>query len=214
MKKLFALAMVLLFATGARAQFLGQLTDARVQDQGRSFLGGYIGIYDDDAFAAFGQYRYGFARDIDGGFKLGFVDAGRDDGFGAAGDARYQILHQKPASPQQAGDAVDLSLGGGLEFFFGSDFTVVSFQFNGMVSHRFISASGRGMTPYGRMQVRLERSSMDLPPPQGDQSDTEGEFGINAGGEFEFARQLSAVGELQLDSSVDFGLIFGLNYRF
>jgi hypothetical protein len=70
------------------------------------------------------------------------------------------------------------------------------------------------MTPYGRAQVRIQRTGVDLGPPVGDVSDTEGEFGINAGGEFEFAQQLSAVAELQLDSSVDFGLIFGLNYRF
>ncbi len=217
MRKLFAFALVLLIATTARAQFLGQLTDARVQDQGRSQLGGYVGIYDDDVFSIFGQYRYGFARAIDGGFKIGFVDAsGGESGIAVAGDARYQLLHQKPAGPQQAGDPLDLSLGGGLEFYFGDFISVFSIEFNGMVSHRFSSASGRGITPYGRAQIRMERISVDVGPPFGDISDTEGEFGINAGAEFEFAQQLSAAGELQLDSSelADFGLLFGLNYRF
>ncbi|MCI0330247.1 MAG: hypothetical protein L0196_04750 [candidate division Zixibacteria bacterium] len=214
MRKVFALALVLLFAATARAQFLGQMMDARVLDQGRSFMGGYVGIYDDDALAVFGQYRYGFARDVDGGFKLGFVDVGPEDGIGVAGDARYQVLHQRAASPQRAADPVDLSVGGGVELFFGDVFSIFSIQFNGMVSHRFVSASGRGMTPYGRAQVRIQRVGVDFGPPIGDRSNTEGEFGINAGGEFEFAQQLSAVGELQLDSDVDFGLIFGLNYRF
>jgi hypothetical protein len=212
MRKLFAAALVLLFATSARAQFLGQMTDARVLDQGHSLMGGYVGIYDDDGLALFGQYRYGFSRDIDGGFKLGFVDVGPEDGIGVAGDARYQVLHQKPATPQRAGDPVDLSLGGGVELFFGDVFSIFSIQFNGMVSHRFVSASGRGMTPYGRAQVRIQRVGVDTPA--GDFSDTEGEFGINAGGELEFSQGLSAVAELQLDSDVDFGLLFGVNYRF
>src|SRR3972149_1438673 len=208
MRKLFALAIALLFVSRAQAQFLGQLTDARVQDQGRSFMGGYVGIYDDNAFSAFGQYRYGFAPSVDGGFKLGFLDAGSETGIAVAGDARFQLLHQKAADP------LDLSLGGGVELFFGSNFSIFSIQFNGMVSQRYVSASGRGMTPYGRVQVRIERVGVDLGPPVGDVSDTEGEFGINAGGELEFAQGLSAVAELQLDSKVDFGLIFGLNYRF
>jgi hypothetical protein len=140
------------------------------------------------------------------------VDVGPEDGIGVAGDARYQVLHQKPATPQRAGDPVDLSLGGGVELFFGDVFSIFSIQFNGMVSHRFVSASGRGMTPYGRAQVRIQRVGVDTPA--GDDSDTEGEFGINAGGELEFSQGLSAVAELQLDSDVDFGLIFGLNYRF
>jgi len=209
MRKLFALALVLLFATSARAQFLGQLTDARVQDQGRSLVGGYLGIFDDNVLSLFGQYRYGFTYGVDGGFKFGFVDAGPDDGIGVAGDVRYQLLRQRPATTQQAENPVDLSLGGGLELFFGSDNTVVSFQFNGMVSHRFQSQTGRGMTPYGRTQLRIERVSNGG-------SNTDVEFGINAGGEFEFAQQLAAVGELQLDSSplADFGLLLGLNYRF
>jgi len=201
MKKLFACAAVLMLATSAQAQFLGQLTDARVQDQGRSFMGGYVGIYDDNAFSAFGQYRYGFGPSVDGGFKLGFLDAGSETGIAVAGDARYQLLHQKAADP------LDLSLGGGVELFFGRDFSIFSIQFNGMVSHRYVSASGRGITPYGRAQVRAQREGNGV-------SDTEGEFGINAGGELEFAQGLSAVAELQLDSKVDFGLIFGLNYRF
>ena len=127
MKKFFALALVLLFTTTARAQFLGQLTDARVLDQGRSLMGGYIGIYDDDVFSVFGQYRYGFAPAIDGGFKIGFVDAsGGESGIAVAGDARYQLLHQRPASPQQAENPVDVSLGGGLEFYFGDAVSVFS----------------------------------------------------------------------------------------
>ncbi|MCI0597263.1 MAG: hypothetical protein L0Z48_12080 [candidate division Zixibacteria bacterium] len=216
MKKLFALAVVLMFATSARAQFLGQLTDARVLEQGHSQLGGYIGIYSDDVLAFFGQFRYGLAQSIDAGGKIGFVDlAGGESGVGVAGDARYQLLHQRPPTTQQVGQPVDLSLGGGLEFYFGDVISIFSIQFNGIVSHRFVSAGGRGITPYGRAQIRFERVSVDLGP-FGDASDTDGEFGINAGGEFEFAQQLSAVGELQLDSSelADFGLIFGLNYRF
>jgi len=217
MRKLFALAFVLLVATSARAQLLGQLTDARVQDQGHSLLGGYVGIYSDDVLSFFGQWRYGLSKDIDAGAKLGFVDLnGGESGIGVAGDVRYQLLHQRLATTQQTGQPVDLSLGGGLEFYFGDVISIFSIQFNGMVSHRFASASGRGITPYGRAQIRFERVSVDFGPPFGDQSDTDGEFGINAGGEFEFAQQLSAVGELQLDSSelADFGLIFGLNYRF
>jgi len=61
--------------------------------------------------------------------------------------------------------------------------------------------------------VRIERTSVDLGP-FGDVSNTDGEFGVNMGGEFEVAQAISAVAELQLDSDVDFGLLVGLNYRF
>lgn len=208
MRKLLATAAILLLATSAQAQFLGQLSHARVLEQGSSLIGGYAGIYDDNAVAAFGQYRYGFNNAIDGGFKLGFLDPGSRAGTGIAvgGDARYQILHQKLRDP------LDLSLGGGLEFFFGDNFTLFSVQFNGMTSYRFESATGRGMTPYGRAQLRAERVSVDVGPGNG--ANTEMEFGINGGGEFEIAQAIALVGELQLDSSIDFGLLFGLNYRF
>lgn len=217
MRKILASVFVLALATTARAQILGQLTDARVLDQGHSQLGGYIGIYDDNVFSLFGQFRYGLSPSMDAGGKVGFVDLSHgESGIGVAGDVRYQLLHQRPASTRQAANPVDLSLGGGLEFYFGDAISIFSIEFNGMVSHRFVSAGGRGMTPYGRAQLRIQRVSVDVGPPFGNASDTKGEFGINAGGEFEFAQQLSAVGELQLDSSDlgDFGLLFGLNYRF
>ena len=103
MRKLFALALVLLFATTAQAQFLGQLTDARVRDLGRSQMGGYVGIYEHNAFSFFGQYRYGFANSMDGGFKIGFIDPGAGSGgVSIGGDGRYQLLHQKPVGPQHS----------------------------------------------------------------------------------------------------------------
>jgi len=145
MKKVFWTGVVMLFAASAQAQFLGQLTDARVREPGRSQMGGYVGIYEHDAFSFFGQYRYGFANSMDGGFKIGFLDPGAGSGgVAVGGDARYQLLHQNMKDP------VDFSLGGGLEFFFGDNFSIFSILFNGAVSHRFESASGRGITPYGR----------------------------------------------------------------
>jgi hypothetical protein len=208
MRKLFAIAAVLLFATTARAQFLGQLSHARVLDQGGGLIGGNVGIYDDNAVAAFGQYRYGLTDLIDAGFKLGFLDPGGSGGTGIAvqGDGRYQLLFQKLKDP------LDLSLGGGVEFFFGEDLTITSFLFNGMVSHRLESANGRGITPYGRAQLRAERISVDVGPRN--VADTDLEFGLNGGAEFEVAPALALAAELQLDTSVDFGLLFGLNYRF
>ncbi len=210
MKKLFAAAAIVLAASSAQAQFLAQMSHARVLDQGGSLIGGYAGIYDNDAVGFFGQYRNGFANSIDGGFKLGFLDpgSGADGGIAIQGDLRYQLLHQKLRDP------LDLSLGGGAEFFFGDNFTIISLLFNGMGSYRFESAAGRGVTPYGRAQLRVERVSVDFGPPIGEAADTDMEFGLNGGGEFEIAQAIALVGELQLDSSVDFGLLFGLNYRF
>jgi len=203
MKKIFLAASALFLATSVQAQFLGQLSDARVLDPGRSLIGGYVGVYDDNAVSVFGQYRYGFTQAVDGGFKMGFLDPGSrsDGGVALNGDARYQIMFQKQQDP------VDLSLGGGLEFFFGDNSTIVSFLFNGMVSHRLATQGGRAITPYGRMQLRIQRNSNGS-------TVTDGEFGVNMGGEFEMAQAVSLAAELQLDSSVDFGLLFGLNYRF
>jgi hypothetical protein len=152
MRKLIVFAAVLLLATSAQAQFLGQMSHARVQEQGSSLIGGYAGIYDDNAVSFFGQYRFGMASYLDGGFKLGFLDpgSGADAGIAVQGDLRYQILHQKLRDP------LDLSLGGGAEFFFGDNFTVISFLFNGMGSYRFAQANGRGCSRHGP-GIRAER---------------------------------------------------------
>lgn len=205
MKKIVFAALVLLVAATAQAQFMGQLTDARVLKDAQSLLGGYVGIYNDNAVSAFGQYRYGMTDVIDGGFKMGFLDPGKgsNTGITVAGDLRYQVLFQKLKDP------VDLSLGGGLEFFFGSHLTILSFLANGVISHRFESQTGKGVTPYGRLQARIQRNSPDF-----GSTNTDGEVGVSLGGEFEVAPAISVASELQLDSEVDFGLLFGVNYRF
>src|SRR4030067_2137524 len=86
---------VLLLASVSQAQFLGQLSTAQSPGPGNSVAGGYFGIYE-DAFAFFGQYRYGFANYLDGAVKLGFINAdvgpGDEAGLLVGGDLKYQLL--------------------------------------------------------------------------------------------------------------------------
>jgi hypothetical protein len=215
-KKIILIIMVLTFLPvySASAQFLGQLTPAPTVKQGEGLLGAYLGVYE-DAFSVFGQFRYGIARYFDLGFKMGMIKL--DPGYGESntglivgGDVKYWFMEQ------QSGDPLDVSVGGGTEYFKISDYSVFSLGGNIVTSYEIRYAEGKSVTPYGRLNVRWEKQSFERAESwfwgweEGDRSDSDVDVAMALGAELKLSAGLFWVGELEIDDNV--GFVGGINY--
>ncbi|MCJ7507985.1 MAG: hypothetical protein MUO85_04550 [candidate division Zixibacteria bacterium] len=212
MKKIFAFCMVFFFVltSGCLAQFSGQLSTAKVTKEGGLLGGGYIGIYE-DAFSIFGQVRYGFITDLDGGFKLGILNLDPGEGFGESetgvilgGDIKYQILNLK------VNDPLDFSFGFGMEYLNISDYSLFSFGGNLVGSYDFELKSKKVVTPYGRLNLRGERVEVSIPGWTGSKDDTDFDIAFSLGCNLQMTSELSMIAELQIDDNV--GVIGGISY--
>ena len=203
------LAMILLiFSTSAHSQFLGQLETAPTLFRGSYSFGGYAGIYD-DAFAVFGGFRSGVTDYMDFGLKIGFLNYEYDrwddeSGILVGGDLKYRILET------EIGDPLDLSMGGGMEFSKIENFTRFALGGNVILSRDFCFDNGRLISPYGRLNLRMERKDWDKPGHKEDDDDTDLEMGINLGLSLELTSNTFLICELQLDEF--FGIIVGANF--
>ncbi|MGB2697226.1 MAG: hypothetical protein WBD28_05120, partial [Candidatus Zixiibacteriota bacterium] len=144
-----------IFVPSAYSQFTGQLETAPTLLRGGYSFGGYAGIYD-DAFAFFGGFRSGVTDYMDFGLKLGFLNyeyVNRDDESGilVGIDLKYRILET------EIGDPLDLSMGGGMEFSNVEDFNRLALGGNMILSRDFCFDNGRIISPYGRLNLRMER---------------------------------------------------------
>jgi hypothetical protein len=192
----------LLLATQAFAQYSGQLSSAITTPSGHSRIGVYTGIYD-GAIGILGQYRYGIDKYADIGFKLGVVDFDHTvEGFGVneagadfAFDFKYRILES------QLRDPFDLSAGGALEFVTVDVIDIFSLGVNVVGSYPVKLRNGRLLEPYGRLIMRVQHES-----PEGGNSNTDLEIGLNMGTSFELSRTVRAFGELQFDDPFAFYL--------
>ncbi len=196
-----AISLFLSLTIPAFAQFAGQLSTPRTVDNGASLGGLYAGIYE-DAIGVLGQYRYGIGGYTDIGFKLGLLDLdwhGSDTGIDFAFDLKYQVMERRLRDP------FELSIAGGAEFLFAEDMNIISFGFSPIGSYPVKLKNGRILEPYGRLQIRIERTDLDR---FGD--DTDLELGLNLGTAFELSKNTRAIGELQFDEQ--FGFIFGAEF--
>ena len=212
MKKLkltfFSLVGLLIFASSAHSQFLGQLETAPTLLRGSHSMGAYAGVYD-DAFAILGGFRLGAADYLDWGIKVGILNWDDKSGIVLGGDLKYFVLDAG------IGDPLDLSLGVGTEFSRVEDFDRFALGGNLIISREFCLENGRTIAPYGRLNLRMERKSgkkhwgrhfyvEDTLP------DTDLELGLCLGTSFELTSKAFLVGELQLDEF--FGFIIGVNF--
>jgi len=189
----------------AFAQFSGQLSTAETAIKGTSVGSGFVSVYE-DGFGVIGQYRIGFGGYSDIGGKLGIIDYEKANvdqtGFFVGVDYKYQIMEVRIQDP------IDLSIGGMLDFAHFEYFSLLSFGGYLAGSHPYEMTSGRKITPYGRLILRLDREDPDI----GD-TDTDFNIGLNFGGALELSSSTSAYAELQLDNiQVAFfmGVGFGL----
>jgi len=210
MKKMIAFFVVifLVLTFNCWAQFSGQLSTAKTVKEGGLLGGGYFGVYE-DAFSIFGQMRYGFMADFDGGIKLGLLNLDPGGGFGEsktgiilAGDAKYQLLKR------EAKDPVDCSFGLGMEYLSISDYSIFSFGGNLIGSYDFVLESKKVITPYGRLNLRAQRAEVTI---AGLEGDTDFKVAFCLGTEIQLTPELSMIAELQIDDNV--GIIGGVSYN-
>lgn len=202
MKKLLTLtaAVVVLagssvFADGAGSAF-GALTTARTMGMGNMTLGGAVGIA--DATTVFGQLNYGLSDDFDGRLRMGLLDPDGpgDAEFTFGADLKYQIW--RVGTP--ANHPVELAMGGMFEYI-DNIWQLGGF---GLVSYPTKLKNNMTLSPYGRLNVRLEHYSW------GGESDSEIKFGLNAGVLMQLTESINAYGEFQIDGND--GLFLGLDF--
>jgi hypothetical protein len=81
-------------------------------------------------------------------------------------------------------------------------------------SYPFVLSNGSTLSPYGRLNLRMENLSVDWPggtPPGLDDSESNLEFGLHAGVAWKFGSTATAYGEFQLDGND--GLFLGLDFN-
>ena len=200
----------LLFTGSAYSQFLGQLETAPTLFRGSYSFGGYAGIYD-DAFAVFGGFRSGVTDYMDFGLKVGFLNYEYDrwddeSGILVGGDLKYRILET------EIGDPLDLSMGGGMEISSVDNCTRIALGGNMILSRDFCFDDGRLISPYGRLNLRMERKTWKrwYQWEWEKHHKTDMEMGLNLGVSLELTANTFLVGELQLDEF--FGIIVGANF--
>lgn len=200
---------VLFSCSWASAQFLGQLTPAPTLNRGEALLGAYMGVYE-DAFSLFGQFRYGIARYLDLGFKMGMIDLDpgyeSSTGLTVGGDVKHWFMDKS------SGDLMDFSVGAGTEYLGISDFSVFSVGGNIIGSYQIGYDQKNSVTPYGRLNIRWEKQTFKrgLRNYLEKESDSDLNVAIAFGAELKLYSDLLFVGELQIDDNV--GFLGGINY--
>ena len=186
------------FAASGVGSAFGCLTTAAALGQGRGNFGGGVGIA--DATSVFGTFTYGMSKYTDGRIRLGFRDdVDAELTFGA--DFKWQFWNVGEGRREP----LDMALGGFFEYVDVGGFSV--FQFGGQLfaSHPFRLTRGGVLSPYGRFNTRMESYS------GGGASDTELEFGLNAGVAWQATSVVALYGEFQLDGND--GLFFGIDFN-
>lgn len=218
MKKIavISIMMVLFSISSTSAQFLGQLTTAPTLNKGSGLLGMYLGVYE-DAFSVFGQFRYGIAKYVDLGLKMGMVNL--DPGYGESssglaigGDIKYWFMEKN------SGDPLDASFGVGTEYLNIADYGIFSLGGNAIVSYQIDYHDRNSVTPYGRLNVRWQRVNFENSlrwtwgaKHEGNWSNSDMDLALALGADLKISYNFSLIGELEIDDNV--GFVAGINYN-
>jgi len=195
------LCLVLAQAPAVHAQLLGGLSTAAVETPGAQKIGGFVGITDDFVSLA-GMARIGIASSFDLGAKVAFIDfqAPLGSSLGLNADGKIQILDVFLHDP------FDLAVGPEVTYFRIND--VTNWYFGAYVSgsKEYILNNGRGLTPYGRIGLRLHRVESDA------FHDNKLNTGVGAGVAYEISGYTSIWGELTIEDAGT-GVLFGFLYE-
>ena len=198
---LLALAALAFVVPQARAQILGALSTASVEEVGAKKVGAYLGITG-DYVSLMGQFRYGVAPSFDLGVKGAYVDFSEGGGSTAAfnGDAKIQLLDVYLQDP------IDLSIGPELTYFRAHD--VSNWYFGGYValSKEFLLDNNRPLSPYVRLGARMHR--LESPTGQDDEFD----LGFSGGVEYGVSGYTQIYGEVVIEDTGS-GLYVGAQYQ-
>jgi hypothetical protein len=181
----------------------GCLTTAESVGFGNGQIGGFAG-FGDDVTTIFGAITYGFSDYSEGRFKLGFADAdypNADPELTIGADFKYQFMDVNSKARKQP---LDMAFGFLFEWadFGGSSLIQLGGHLTG--SYPFRLSSGSTLSPYGRINIRMERVSY------GD-SETDFEGGFNMGVKWDLSESVALFGEIQIDGNT--GLFTGLDFK-
>lgn len=193
-RTIIAVSMMMLLAGAASAQYLGQMSPASVLENGSGKIGGYV-ILDEDATGVVGSLRYGFSDYVEGRARLGFFDPDHGDmGVILGGDFKYLLWKYKENQ-----NPFDLSLGGFAEYSDNGDVSVLGLGGSVIGSIPFKLKNNSVIEPYARVNLRMQRTSIDLR--DGDASDTELKGGVNLGALFSVTPLVDFTAEFQIDDT-------------
>jgi len=193
------------FAVDAVGSMFGTLTTAQALGQGRGDLGGGVGIADATSF--FGTFTYGLSEYLDGRVQAGMYDMGdgADAEFAFNADLKYQLWSMKETAAKHP---FDMALGGFFQYLSGSGSSVVEVAGYVLGSYPFTLKNGSVVSPYGRLNIRLESISFDSPYID---SESNLEFGFNAGVAWRISPATKIYGEFQIDGND--GIFLGIDFN-
>lgn len=200
------------FGTQATAQSVGH----RV-----GYFGVGVGIA--DFTSVVGTFDYGLSRYTTGRLKLGFTDDGdnADMALSMGAELRWQLWRAgigTTKSKNATQRPIDLAVGPMIEYFkIGSQvgstsYDVSVFQFGGFVmgSKGFVTSGGNQITPYAKLNVRLEDVKLEvtgLP----DNSESDLRIGLGTGVAYQLTNTMNLYGELQFDGNN--GFFMGVDFK-
>ena len=208
----------------------GTQSTAVALGQGNANGGVTLGLADITSFV--GTFDYGMSKFTTFRMKLGFADANNADlAITLGGEVRWQVWSIAPsysgkgkkAGKRNLSKKADqkpfyLSIGVMTEYLSidkktglltSSSFSV--FQFGGFLlgSHSFVTNGGKMITPYGRFNVRLEDTNVEVNGVKVSNSDIE--IGFNTGVSYQFTNAMNIYGEFQMDGND--GLFIGIDFK-
>jgi hypothetical protein len=206
-------ALIMLFVSpvfgDAAGTFFGTASTANSVGMGHGSFQGVVGIADATSF--YGAFRYGFSDFTQGRIKLGMAD---DEGIDASlifgADFMYQFWKVNTQAKQQGQTTqpFDMAFQGFIEYGDFDYFSVLEVGGGVIGSYPFVMQNGHKLSPYGRLNIRMEKLSVDVGPVNGD--DTNLEFGLNGGVHYQFTSSIGGYAEFQIDGND--GLFIGLDF--
>jgi hypothetical protein len=195
-------------AVAAGGSAFGCLTTAKALGQGKGDLGAAIGLADATSFT--GSLAYGLSKYSDGRIKLGLYDpgGGADTKLVFGVDYKWQFWSYGPETKHP----FDFATGAFLEYIDLEGISILQIGGQLLGSYPIAMSNGGNLTPYGRLNARLESISWDLPPTaEGDDSESNLELGLHVGVQWEMSPTVALYGELQLDGND--GLFLGIDFN-
>ncbi|MFQ5453145.1 MAG: hypothetical protein ACE5D6_03045 [Candidatus Zixiibacteriota bacterium] len=213
MKKIFLLVIVILallssnsLGRSAAGSPFGSFATARTLGMGMGNFGLGFGIADLTSVTL--TFNYGLSAHTDGRIKMALIDDDKiDTQIGIGADFKYQLISVEGIN----NGPFDMALGGFGEYYNLDVFSVflIGGQFIG--SYPFKMNNNKILTLYGRFNLRMESLSYDIPLPNGDNSESNLEFGLNAGVKWDLTNSVDMYGEFQFDGND--GIFIGIDFN-
>lgn len=186
-------------AGNGRGSTYGGLMVAKSYGQQRGTIGISGGLADNNAIS--GWFGYGMSKYIDGRVHLGFWDSGPKTFLMLGGDFKWQFwsVDEGPRYP------IDMAVGGFIEYEDKDRGSYLQLGSHLVASYPFKLYEHGVLSPYGRLNVRLYRESIE---PSSSNSDIK--FGLNGGAAWDATNALRFYGEFQIDGND--GVFFGVEF--